>query len=96
MPPGHWVATSGSDAIARGRLAQAGLPVPEVLISTEMVACGKPDPEVYARAAAALGVDAAACLARCDNRCGTAYDEAMAQGECSAGRIGGSPVCGGQ
>ncbi|MBX3024998.1 hypothetical protein KF840_08825 [bacterium] len=36
----------------------------------------------------------AACLARCDTRCGTAYDEAMAQGTCSAGRIGESPVCG--
>lgn len=40
--------------------------------------------------------DATACLARCDTRCGTAYDEAMAQGACSAGRIGESPVCGGE
>ena len=40
--------------------------------------------------------DINACLARCDTRCGTAYDEAMAQGSCSAGRIGESPVCGGQ
>jgi hypothetical protein len=40
--------------------------------------------------------DLTACLARCDTRCGTAYDDAMAQGNCSAGRIGESPVCGGQ
>jgi sugar-phosphatase len=63
MPPGRWaVATSGTDAIARGRLAQAGLPVPEVLISAEKVTRGKPDPEVYERAAAGLGFDPAACL----------------------------------
>jgi sugar-phosphatase len=63
LPPGRWgVATSGTDAIARGRLAHTGLPIPEVLISAEMVTRGKPDPEVYARAAAALGFDAAACL----------------------------------
>jgi hypothetical protein len=37
--------------------------------------------------------DPEACLARCDTRCGTAYDEAMTQGNCSAGRIGESPVC---
>jgi hypothetical protein len=40
--------------------------------------------------------DPAACLARCDTRCGTAYDQAMAQGNCSAGRVGESPVCGGE
>ena len=40
--------------------------------------------------------DLTACLARCDTRCGTAYDEAMAQGNCSAGRVGESPVCGGE
>jgi hypothetical protein len=40
--------------------------------------------------------DPAACLTRCDTRCGTAYDAAMAQGSCSAGRIGASPVCGGE
>jgi sugar-phosphatase len=63
LPAGRWgVATSGTDAIARSRLMQAGLPVPSVLMSAEMVARGKPDPEVYVRAAAALGVDPAACL----------------------------------
>jgi sugar-phosphatase len=63
LPAGRWgVATSGTYSIARSRLVQAGLPVPGVLISAEMVRRGKPDPEVYARAAAALGVDAGACL----------------------------------
>lgn len=40
--------------------------------------------------------DLEACLGRCDVRCGTAYDQAMAQGTCSAGRVGESPVCGGE
>jgi sugar-phosphatase len=63
LPAGSWgVATSGTDAIARSRLAHAGLPVPDVLISADMVRRGKPDPEVYLRAAAGLGVDATACM----------------------------------
>src|SRR5450755_2333326 len=63
LPAGRWgVATSGTDTIARSRLAQVGLPVPHVLITAEMVRHGKPDPEVYTRAAAALGVDPGACL----------------------------------
>ena len=37
--------------------------------------------------------DPEACLARCADRCDTAYDEAMTQGNCSAGRVGESPVC---
>jgi hypothetical protein len=41
----------------------------------------------------ASGADPEACLARCTSRCDTAYDEAMMQGNCSAGRVGESPVC---
>jgi hypothetical protein len=37
--------------------------------------------------------DFEACCARCTDRCDTAYDEAMTQGNCSAGRVGESPVC---
>jgi sugar-phosphatase len=45
LPAGRWgVATSGTDSVARSRLAHAGLPVPDVLISAEMVRHGKPDP----------------------------------------------------
>ena len=40
--------------------------------------------------------DPIACLDRCDTRCGTAYDQAMAEGHCSAGRVGESPVCEGE
>src|SRR5690349_16862888 len=44
------------------RLALVGLPVPEVLVTGDDVERGKPDPEPYLRAAAALGVPAAQCV----------------------------------
>jgi sugar-phosphatase len=44
------------------RLTAAGLPIPEVLVSAEAVAAGKPDPEGYLKAAAALGRDIRRCL----------------------------------
>lgn len=63
LPSGRWAAvTSGSQSLMRARLAAAGLPVPKVLISAADVRAGKPDPEGYLRAAAALGVDPTRCL----------------------------------
>lgn len=60
---GRWaVVTSGARALATARLAGVGLPVPAVLIAAEDVTCGKPDPEPYRRAAAALGVAEAECV----------------------------------
>jgi mannitol-1-/sugar-/sorbitol-6-phosphatase len=60
---GRWaVVTSGARALALGRLAAVGLPVPEVLVTADDVTFGKPDPEPYRRAAAALGVREAECL----------------------------------
>jgi sugar-phosphatase len=54
--------TPGSRRLMQARLAAAGLPVPEVLVSAEDVSAGKPDPEGYLKAAAALGFDVAQCL----------------------------------
>ena len=63
IPPDAWgIATSGTHAIAANRLAFAGLPVPEVVISAEDVEAGKPDPEPYLFAAMMLGVNPAKCL----------------------------------
>lgn len=63
LPSTQWAAvTSGARALMLARLAAAGLPAPEVLISAENVAVGKPDPEGYLLAAAALGHDARRCL----------------------------------
>lgn len=63
LAPDRWAAvTSGSQALMRARLITAGLPVPGVLVAAEDVAEGKPDPEGYLRAAAALGKDIRNCL----------------------------------
>jgi sugar-phosphatase len=63
LPRHRWAAvTSGSRRLMQVRLAAAGLPVPEVLVSAEDVSVGKPEPEGYLKAAAALGFDIARCL----------------------------------
>jgi mannitol-1-/sugar-/sorbitol-6-phosphatase len=63
LPRQRWAAvTSGSRRLMQARLAAAGLPVPQVLVSAEDVSVGKPHPEGYLRAAAALGYDIAECL----------------------------------
>ena len=54
--------TSGTRALATGRLAHGGLPIPEQLITADDVERGKPDPQPYLAGAAALGVDPADCL----------------------------------
>lgn len=63
LPADRWaVVTSGSRDLMRARLTAAGLPIPEVLVSAEAVEAGKPEPEGYLKAAAALGRDIRRCL----------------------------------
>lgn len=63
LPVGSWaVATSGTRRAATGRLRDAGLPIPGVLVCAEDVLHGKPSPDVYLLAAAGLGVAPADCL----------------------------------
>ncbi|MEC5217606.1 sugar-phosphatase [Actimicrobium sp. GrIS 1.19] len=63
LPPTMWaVVTSTPRALAVQRLKAAGIPTPPVLITSEHVAVGKPDPACYLLAARTLGVDAADCL----------------------------------
>jgi sugar-phosphatase len=63
LPRDRWAAvTSGSRHVMETRLAAAGLPIPDVLVSAEAVEVGKPDPEGYLKAAAALGRDIGRCL----------------------------------
>jgi mannitol-1-/sugar-/sorbitol-6-phosphatase len=60
---GPWaVVTSGTRELATARLAAVGLPAPKTLITADDVTFGKPDPEPYRRAAAALGVPGAECV----------------------------------
>ncbi|WP_051790352.1 HAD-IA family hydrolase [Streptomyces sp. NRRL S-1022] len=60
LPRGSWaVVTSAGRKLAEVRLAAAGLPLPEVLVSADDVVLGKPHPEGYLRAAEILGVEPA-------------------------------------
>jgi sugar-phosphatase len=56
------VVTSCSTALAHARLDAAGLPRPATLITSEMTARGKPHPDPYLAAAAALGAGTADCV----------------------------------
>jgi mannitol-1-/sugar-/sorbitol-6-phosphatase len=63
LPTGSWaLVTSASRRVAEMRLECAGLPVPVVLISSDDVQRGKPDPEGYLIAARQLAVEPEHCL----------------------------------
>ncbi len=63
LPPERWaIVTSATHRLLLGRLEVAGLPVPERLISADMVENGKPHPEPYRRGAALLGARPDECL----------------------------------
>lgn len=63
LPRHRWAAvTSGDRALMTARMQACGLPVPDVLVTSEEVSRGKPDPEGYLLAASRLGVDPRACL----------------------------------
>jgi mannitol-1-/sugar-/sorbitol-6-phosphatase len=60
LPAGRWaVVTSGTRALATARLHAAGLPIPDVLVTADDVANGKPDPEGYRTAARRLALEPA-------------------------------------
>ncbi len=56
------VVTSCSRMLATARFAAAALPAPEVVITADDVAVGKPDPAAYLEAARALGAAPGRCL----------------------------------
>jgi len=56
LPQERWaIVTSAQRRLLLARLTAAGLPVPERVITGEMVEWGKPDPEPYRRGAELLG-----------------------------------------
>lgn len=56
LPTSTWaVVTSGTRAVATARLAAAGIPIPDVLITADDVLAGKPEPDPYLMAAQQLG-----------------------------------------
>jgi len=56
------IVTSCSTALAETRLRAAGLPVPRVLVSSDGLERGKPDPECFLIGARRLGADPARCV----------------------------------
>lgn len=56
------IVTSAAPALAHARLAAAGIPLPEVLITAVDVTQGKPSPEGYLLAAQRLGVPIVDCV----------------------------------
>jgi sugar-phosphatase len=63
LPVGSWaLVTSASRRVAEMRLECAGLRLPAVLVSSDDVRRGKPDPEGYLMAAGQLGVEPERCL----------------------------------
>jgi sugar-phosphatase len=63
LPPRGWgVVTSGIRAVAEFRIQHTRLPSPAVMICADEIANGKPDPEGYLLAAAALGRSPEECI----------------------------------
>ncbi len=63
LPLERWaIVTSATRRLLLARLKAAGLPVPERIISAEMVERGKPDPEPYRRGAELLGFRPDECV----------------------------------
>ena len=59
LPRGSWaLVTSARPPLARARMGAAGLPMPELVVTSSDVALGKPHPECYLQALARLGVAA--------------------------------------
>lgn len=63
LPVERWtIVTSATKRLMLARLKVAGLPIPERIISADMVERGKPDPEPYRRGAELLGLRPEDCL----------------------------------
>ncbi len=63
LPQKYWtIVTSATERLARSRLAHAGIPVPEHIITADLVAHGKPHPEPYLKGAKILGLAPADCI----------------------------------
>ena len=63
IPAGRWgVVTSGSRLLSQNRLRYCGLPLPEVLVTSDDVTNGKPHPEPYLKGAQGLGFRPEECV----------------------------------
>jgi sugar-phosphatase len=72
LPANRWtVVTSATGALARVRLAAAGIPAPERMVTADSVSKGKPDPAPYLAGAAILGLQPEECVVFEDAASGT-------------------------
>lgn len=63
LPQKYWtIVTSATERLARSRLAFAGIPVPEHIITADAVTHGKPHPEPYLKGAQILGFAPEDCV----------------------------------
>ena len=63
LPAHRWtVVTSATERLARVRMADGGVPVPERLVTAERVTHGKPHPEPFLAGAALLGFAPGECV----------------------------------
>ena len=63
LPLDRWaIVTSATHRLLIRRLEVAGLPIPQRIISADMVERGKPDPEPYRRGAELLGLPPEQCI----------------------------------
>jgi sugar-phosphatase len=84
LPAHRWtVVTSATERLARVRMAAGGVPVPQRILTADMVENGKPHPEPYIRGAEILGFAPSECVVFEDSASGT-----------KAGRAAGCTVIG--
>jgi len=77
LPHGSWaLVTSARLPLARARMAAAGLPLPEMVVTSSDVALGKPHPECYLQALERLGVSASQAVVFEDAHAGLASGKA--------------------
>jgi len=63
LPKSCWtVVTSATERLAWARMKDAGIPVPERIVTAELVICGKPHPEPFLAGAAMLGFAPQECV----------------------------------
>lgn len=71
LPKGLWaIATSGSRVLATSRIQASGLTLPQVLVTSDDVTKGKPNPEPFIKAANLLDVKPENCLVFEDSNAG--------------------------
>jgi sugar-phosphatase len=70
------IVTSCERPLALARLRATGLPVPDVLVTADQIARGKPAPDAYLLAAERLGADPAECVVLEDAPAGVAAGRA--------------------